>query len=298
MKRRECFGLIVNEIKKAERESKDISVEIDKQREIIDNPRKYAREFIEQARSEMHALSRALDDVSYNHMKNVRNITDQMRTTLNAEMELHGADIDEGDAKLLNYKLTEQEYIELLNRHSSNVTMEKLILKSAEEHGVKLPLVFVGNDEDFRQLSELEYAAGVAMKHATNESVFAQLFGPNSAAYRLWNVDDRERPAKKETIKISDDAVINAARILSDSRDLSDSVQSDVIREFADHPGALAVLKDAAQRGRKREAVATVYELTGDEEAADLERRAAKIGQTIPVFITSTTNADDGDDNE
>lgn len=297
MKRRECFGLIVNEIKEAERESKNISVEIDKQRAIIDNPKKYSREYISAARTKMYELTRALDDVSYNRMKSVRAITDQMRTALNAEMEIFGADITD-DAKLFNYRLTEKEYVELLNRHSGNVTMEKLILKSAEEHGVKLPLVFVGNDEDFRQLSELEHAANVAMKHATNESVFEQLFGPNSAAHRLWNVDDRERPAKKETIKISDDAVFNAVRILTDSHDLSDSVQADIVREFADSPGILAVLKDAAQRGRKHEAVATIEELSGDKQAAGFIRRAAAIRKIVPVFSTSTTNADDGNGDE
>jgi tellurite resistance protein len=292
LKRRECFGLIVNEIKEAEKECKGISAEIDKLREVIDNPRKYAPEYIDQARSELYKLTRALDDVSYNRMQNVRAITDQMCATLDAEMELRGADIDEGDAKLLNYRLTEHEYIELLNRHGGNVTMEKLILKSAKEHGVDLPLTFVGNDAEKEQLSQLEAAAKVAMRHYGNEEVFDRLFGPNSAARRLWDADDRERPGKRETVKLSDSRVANAVRMLTDSHELADSVQADIIREFADHPGVLAVLRDAANRGGKAEAVATIEEVTGDKRAADFTRRAAAIRKTIPVFGSDSTGTE------
>lgn len=276
MTQREFLGLVIAEIMAAKEKKDVINDKIAKAKEIVDNPRVYSKDFIRDAEADIYSLRRTLDEVDEEHVRNVHGLCEKMREKLNEEMQLHGEDIHAEDAKLLGFDLNEQEFVTLLNRHDGNPTMQQLILKAAKKQGVDLGLRFVGNEAKLHELAGIEQAAAVAMRHSGNENVFSRLFGPESQICKNWNTDDRQRPNTKEAIGFSDDRVANAVRLLSGPDHITESVQRDIIKEFSERPGILAILKNAALRGNKYGAAAAAesyisgdFDLTG----GDMEQR-------------------------
>lgn len=285
MTRREFFGLVVAEIMTVKEKKASINEKIAKAQEIVDNPRVYSKDYIKVATADIYALRRTLDEVDQEHARNVHDLCEKMRAKLKAELELHGEDIHVEDAKLLGFDLSEQEFVTLLNRHDGNPTMQQLILKAAKKQGVDLGLRFVGNEAELQELAGIEHAASVAMRHSQNEGVFNTLFGSDSVTCKKWSTDDRQRPNTKEAIGYTDDRVANAVRLLSGPDDISESTQKDIVKEFSDRPGILAILKNAAQRGRKYEAARAAEDyISGDFTISDFDKRVAEARKRVTVL--------------
>ena len=264
MTRKEFYKAVLDEVQGGIAVLNDRASEIAALRKKIESG-KYSQKGIDEFREKIHAYEKEMENEPYDRLRKVNALIDQRKAVLEDEVALRGSDITE-DAKLLNFNLSERELADLLKRNGDNPTMVQLILKNAADRKIDLGIVFVGHKPEIDSLFGVTEAAKVAFQHYMIESVFDRLFGEGSTFEQQYNIAEqtKQEPAK---IAYSDDRIANAVRLLKDSHTLSPGVQQDIVREFANQPGVLSILKDAAKQGRQYEA-ATLADnlLTGKAE--------------------------------
>jgi len=264
MTRKEFYKAILDEVQGGIAVLNDRASEIASRKQKIESG-KYSQDYIRKLRDEIDQFESEMKVESNDRMRKINAIIEKMKVSLDEEFALRGADIND-DAKLLNFNLSAKELFDLLKRNEDNPTMYQLILKNAADRNINLGIQFVGNTREINSMYAVADAAEVTLKHYMVGNVFARLFGEGSTFERQYNIADQ---TKQEPVKIaySDDRIANAVRLLKDSHTLSPVVQQDIVREFANQPGVLSILKDAAEQGRQHEA-ATLADnlLTGKAE--------------------------------
>ena len=127
---------------------------------------------------------RIIEDKKRTAKEKIRKICEEYKKEINLDDCLKPEELTD-DIKLINagVKFTQKEIQALLDRNKGNLTMSKIILRTAREQGIK--------DVDFRDpipdyssllmnVSGIPNAAEVVFKHADNEAVYNRLFGNDS----------------------------------------------------------------------------------------------------------------------
>ena len=211
---------------------------------------KYTQEYINEMKDQIRALEHKAENERYDRIAKVEKLVGELTRSLEDETALRGADITD-DAKLLSFGLNERELSTLLSRNKGNPTMEQLILKNAAERGINLGVHFIGNKNEIRAAQGVTFVVKTVLKWPEKERVFDECMGSGSAFEKAFNV---MTAPKTPTISYSDDRVANMVQLLSDNR-ISPEVQKNMVREFADRPAILPLLKDAAEKGGNLAAV-------------------------------------------
>lgn len=99
---------------------------------------RYSDEARREMLTEKTGILREIEDFSAETIKSAHDMVDVYRAKVQQENELRGEDVTE-DAKLLGLgvTLTEADITGMLRRNAGNRTMEQLILRYADEHGIK-----------------------------------------------------------------------------------------------------------------------------------------------------------------
>ena len=260
--RREFYKAVLDLAKEAIAKKRLIAAEIDELRNKIDSG-KYSKEHCAELETKRRALMKQLEDMDTQVLREVDGLVADVKKNLEAETALNGADIHT-DAQLLSFGLNEKELLALLDKHAANPTMVQLVLKSAKERGIDLPVHFVGNADAIKTAESAHDAVKVSIKWFQQDDVFNRIFCEGNSLQRTFDTDDRVWKAKP-VIGYSSDKVANAVRLLSDRSNLGDTVQADIIREFADQPGILSILRNAAEKGGKSAAVEEVDKMINGE---------------------------------
>ena len=224
----------------------------------------YSEKRIAELRDELHTAEQQFELIDREAMQTLGDLLTDIRGELAAEMALNGADIT-ADAQLLPFNLSEQELVTLLRKNEKNPTMVQLILKHAKERGLDLGIHFIGNTEELAALEDLEYAIQTGLKWFRNDNFFDRVFHENKSFKQLFDVDDlswKERPV----IQISDDRVRNAISLL-EKDDMSIDAQIAIIHDFEGQPGALSVLREAADKNARYAAVDEIDRMLENMEA-------------------------------
>ena len=260
--RREFFETVKDLVNKRIEDKRLLSIRAGEIKAKIESGR-YSPQVVAELRDELRAIEREIESVDINARHEADLLIEQFKRDLAAEVALCGADIDDADAKLLQFDLDEKEYIAMLDKHQTNPTMVQLILKDAKARGVELGVHFTGNDEEIKAADGVSDAVRVALAHYNIPSVYERLFGEKSPFERAYNVEDRNW---RETpiVAYSSDRLANAVRLLSAIDNLSDSAQVALVREFEGQNGVLSVLESAAKSGRKNAALKEIERLTSD----------------------------------
>ena len=260
--RREFFGAVKGLENKGIEDKRLLSVRAGEIRKKIESGR-YSPQVVAQLRDELRAIEREIEAVDINARHEADLLVEQFKRDLVAEVDLCGADIDDADAKLLQFDLTEKEYLSLLDKHQSNPTMARLTLKTAKSRGLDLGVHFTGNDSEIRNADGVRDAVRVALAHYQIPSAYDRLFGDGSAFERAYNVEDRNW---RETpiVGYTSDRLANAVALLSGGNDISEDVQRDIVKEFSGQRGALEILRGAAKSGRKLAAEDEVITMLGE----------------------------------
>lgn len=260
--RREFFETIKALVNKGIEDKRLLSVRAGEIKTKIESGR-YSPQVVAQLRDELRSVEREIESVDINARHEADVLIEQFKRDLAAEVALCGADIDDADARLLQFGLTESEYLSLLDKHQSNPTMAQLILKDAKGRGLDLGVHFTGNDSEIRSADGVSDAVRVALAHYNIPSVYERLFGEKSPFERAYNVEDRNW---RETpiVAYSSDRLANAVALLSGGNDISEDVQRDIVKEFSAQRGALEILRGAAKSGRKLAAEDEAITLLGE----------------------------------
>lgn len=246
--RREFFETVKGLVSKGLENKRLLSVRAGEIKAKIESGR-YSPQVVAELRDELRAIEREIESVDINARHEADLLIEQFKRALAAEVALCGADIDDADAKLLQFDLTEKEYLSLLDKHQSNPTMTQLVLKNAKSRGLDLGVHFTGNDSEIQSADGVRDAVRVALDHYQIPSVYDRLFGDGSAFERAYDVEDRNWK-DNPVVAYSSDRLANAVALLSGGNDISEDVQRDVVREFTGQRGALEILRGAAKRGR------------------------------------------------
>ena len=260
--RQEFFETVKGLVNKGIEDKRLLSVRAGEIKAKIESGR-YSPQVVAELRDELRAIEREIESVDVDARHEADLLIEQFKRGLAAEVALCGADIDDADAKLLQFDLTEKEYLSLLDKHQSNPTMTQLILKDAKTRGLDLGVHFTGNDSEIKGADGVRDSVRVALAHYQIPSVYDRLFGDGSAFERAYNVDDRNW-RESPIVAYSSDEVANAVRLLSAIDNLSDSAQVALVREFEGQNGVLSVLESAAKSGRKNAALEEIERLTSD----------------------------------
>lgn len=262
--RREFYKAVVDLTKETTAKKRTIATEIDKLKSEIGSG-KYNPEYIAELETKRRVLMKQLEDIDTQVLREVDGLIADVKKNLEAETALNGADIH-ADAQLLSFGLNEKELLALLDKHAANPTMTQLILKSAKERGIDLPVHFVGNDDAIKAAESARDAVKVSIKWFQQDDVFNRIFCEGNSLQRAFDTDDRvwrDTPV----IALSSDAVRNAADLLSNpSANLSDSTQIGIVKEFADQPGVLSILRTAAKKGLHSSAVEEIDRTINNKE--------------------------------
>lgn len=259
--RREFFETGKGLVSKGIEDKKLLSVRAGEVRAKIESGR-YSPQVVAQLRDELRAIEREIEAVDINARHEADVLIEQFKRDLAAEVALCGADIDDADARLLQFGLTEREYLALLDKHQNNPTMTQLILKDAKSRGLDLGVHFTGNYAEIKAADSVRDAVRVALTHYQNPSVYDRLFGDGSAFERAYNVDDRNW-REAPIVGYTSDRLANAVSLLSGGNDISEDVQRDIVKEFSGQRGALEILRGAAKSGRKLAAEDEVITMLG-----------------------------------
>lgn len=217
---------------------------------------KYTQQYINEMKDQIRTLERKAENERYDRVAKVEKLVGELTRSLEDEVALRGSDITD-DAKLLNFPLNERELSALLTRNKGNPTMEQLILKNATERGIDLGVHFIGNRYEIQAVQDTAFVVKTVLKYPERERVFDECLGSGSAFEQNFNV---LTAPKAPSISYSDDRVANMVRLLSDNR-ISPEVQKNMVREFADRPAILPLLKDAAEKGGNLDAVEMATDL-------------------------------------
>lgn len=254
MKRRSFYKDVIAVLKDGCKVLQEIETKKTQLRNKIDS-KQFSQIAINSMREEIDSLKKQSTVETEKHLKKLNKLIQEMRVSLDEEMELRGSDITE-DAELLKFNLSADELISIINRHRDNPTMIQLCLKNAKDRGIRLGIYFTGNEEEMAVLNSMENSASVVLKYPDKESILDELFGEGSVVATTFDSDDLNRSA---SLAYSDERVANAARLLKDNL-LSPATQQNIINEFKDYPGILPILRNAAIEG-------------GNSEAGDLASR-------------------------
>ncbi len=250
MKRRDFYTGTIDIIKGGIESLQRIDREIAQIRADILSGR-YSQDAINEMTEKISILERKIEDKIAESLATLDKHIDIMRASLSDEMALRGSDIT-ADAELLKYNLSEKELISIMDRYKNNPTMTQLIIKNAEERGIDLGVRFAGNEEQISILNSIGYAANVVLKNRSQSEVFDELFGEGTELSEMFNTVE---PPPAVTLAYTDERIANAVRVLSDNRCLNTDIQTDIIKDFENHPAVLSILRNAAVKGHNFDAV-------------------------------------------
>lgn len=116
-------------------------------------------------------------------------INDYLRQLKDAD-SLHGKDITD-DAKILNcgIKLKKEDLLDMLRHNEGNSTMQQIIIRHAEQNGIRLGVAFVGNKKIIDNVEALADTLRYTIPWAQRnnwERDFERVYGPGSAAHAYF----------------------------------------------------------------------------------------------------------------
>lgn len=97
------------------------------------------------------------------------------------------------DVRLLSsgIRLTDRDLRAMLSRAENNPTMQQILLRYAEDHGLDTGEVrFRGNTDTIKTVSSIPACAKIALKWNENPSVYDRLFGAESDLARTFGGDE------------------------------------------------------------------------------------------------------------
>lgn len=115
----------------------------------------------------------------------VERLCEEYKVELRKADALNGNDLTD-DAKLLSsgVKLSKKDLEYMLDRNKGNNTMTQLILRYADENGMKMG-VYTGNNALIESLKAIPYSAEVCLKWSDRRAIFDKLMGEGSE-FEAW----------------------------------------------------------------------------------------------------------------
>lgn len=265
--RREFYKAVMELLKDAALKKRETARQIEAVTKKIDSG-DYSEKRIAELQRERAALTKSLRDIDYFALKELNELIEDVKRGLNAEVALNGSDVTD-DTKLLAFNLTEREVVGLLEKNLKNPTMTQLILKYANERGLKLGLTYAGNKKELNALNGLPAVVETALRQYKNLSFIDRVFDENNSFKALFDIEDRKW-RDTPVVTYSSDAVGNAIRMLTTDSKLSETAQRELVREFSDHVGVMEMLRDVARSNKKGAAVDELDKLiAGGTDAAE-----------------------------
>ncbi|MBR6171569.1 MAG: hypothetical protein IKQ49_00125 [Eubacterium sp.] len=135
---------------------------------------------------EMSRIKSKLDDIQWNTKKAIAELTNEQKKAISALDRLNAEELT-ADAELLKggYPLKVADLEGIIERNAGNRTMEQLVLRYAEEHGLPLGLIYERAEEEAKTYDAINYAADTVVKWYKDDECYTNVlnsaFGDGSA---------------------------------------------------------------------------------------------------------------------
>lgn len=167
------------------------------------------------------------------------------------------------NVKFYYSNLNERDLAKMIGEHIENPFMLRQIMKYAKMRNFDLGIRCMGVDYELEAVNTLYNAVIELIENPQSQDLYNRLFGNNSSLVNIFYVDDDYR-RRNPIIEYNSEQVENAVRLLSNSCNIDDTAQVNIVREFEGQNGVLSVLESAAKSGGKNAALEEIGRMIGD----------------------------------